>query len=145
MFAQLINFIEFIQQKGIMHRDLKPQNIMLDSFYNVKVIDFGDARKVMEDLDDNDAPIQARRGTFVGTVNYQSPEVINNEEQSCAIDIWALGCILFKMFVGTVPFKGTNPMTVYRDVKTRNIQWPDPEKLEKIMSKEAVDLIERMI
>ena len=113
MFAQLINFIEFLQGKDIMHRDLKPQNIMLDEFWNVKVIDFGDARKVFEKLDDNEVPAQARRGTFVGTVNYQSPEVINNEEQSCAIDIWALGCILFKMFVGTVPFKGTNPMTVY--------------------------------
>ena len=105
---------------------------MLDDYYNVKVIDFGDARRVHESTDEeekNGIPAQARRGTFVGTVNYQSPEVINNEEQTCAIDTWALGCILFKMFVGTVPFKGTNPMTVYRDIKQRNIQWPDPEKL----------------
>lgn len=136
MFAQMINFIEFIQQKGIMHRDLKPQNIMLDDYYNVKVIDFGDARRVNEatDEDEGGVPAQARRGTFVGTVNYQSPEVINNEEQTCAIDIWALGCILFKMFVGTVPFKGTNPMTVYRDIKTRNIQWPEAEKMQGKMS-----------
>lgn len=72
MFAQLINFIEFIQQKGIMHRDLKPQNIMLDDYYNVKVIDFGDARRVHEASDDDEkgVPVQARRGTFVGTVNY---------------------------------------------------------------------------
>lgn len=56
-----------------------------------------------------------------------------------------MGCILFKMFVGTVPFKGTNPMTVYKDIKNRNIQWPSEDKLEKIMSKEACDLINRMI
>jgi serine/threonine protein kinase len=49
------------------------------------------------------------------------------------------------MFVGTVPFKGTNPMTVYKDVKNRNIQWPPSDKLEQIMSKEACDLINRMI
>lgn len=55
-----------------MHRDLKPQNIMLDDFYNVKVIDFGDARRVHEASDDDEkgVPTQARRGTFVGTVNY---------------------------------------------------------------------------
>lgn len=63
-----------------MHRDLKPQNIMLDAHYNLKVIDFGDARKVKEELDEDEAQDLARRGTFVGTVNYQSPEVINSEE-----------------------------------------------------------------
>ena len=56
MFAQLINCLEFVMSKGIMHRDLKPQNIMLDDNYNMKVIDFGDAREVNEvDLDDEGA------------------------------------------------------------------------------------------
>jgi serine/threonine protein kinase len=49
------------------------------------------------------------------------------------------------MFVGTVPFKGTNPMKVYADIKSRNIQWPEQEKLEKKMSKEAYHLIDCMI
>ena len=43
--AQLVNFLEYMQQNSIMHRDLKPQNIMLDGEYNIKVIDFGDAKK----------------------------------------------------------------------------------------------------
>ena len=62
-----------------MHRDLKPQNIMLDENFNIKIIDFGDARKVHEDVDEGEQA-NDRRGTFVGTVNYQSPEVINGEE-----------------------------------------------------------------
>lgn len=49
LFAQLINFIEYLQTQNIMHRDLKPQNIMLDENYNCKVIDFGDAKKVDEE------------------------------------------------------------------------------------------------
>lgn len=44
--AQLVNFIQYLQINSVMHRDLKPQNIMLDSNYNIKVIDFGDAKKV---------------------------------------------------------------------------------------------------
>lgn len=62
-----------------------------------------------------------RRGTFVGTVNYQSPEVINEEEQGLPIDTWALGNILFKMLTGHVPFKGSVAPTVYKDIKNRNI------------------------
>jgi serine/threonine protein kinase len=52
--------------------------------------------------------MQERRGTFVGTMNYQSPEVINEEGQGLPVDTWAAGNILFKMLVGHVPFKGTN-------------------------------------
>jgi 3-phosphoinositide dependent protein kinase-1 len=125
-------------QQGIMHRDMKPQNIMLDENYNVKIIDFGDARMVDEepepDADEpqdgnfpNGGPALQRRDTFVGTVNYQSPEVINGEEQGFGVDIWALGNVLFKMFTGYVPFKGTNPHTVYKDIKNRKIGWPDEE------------------
>ena len=53
MFAQLINFMEYIMSIGVMHRDLKPQNIMLDDNYNMKLIDFGDARIVNEKLDND--------------------------------------------------------------------------------------------
>ena len=108
----MVNVVEYLQTKEIMHRDLKPQNIMLDSNYNVKVIDFGDARRI------NEPPVEEeeiqgsqyekggrqRADTFVGTVNYLSPEVINMSEQTCAIDIWALGCMLFKMFFGQCMF-----------------------------------------
>lgn len=86
-----------------------------------------------------------RQDTFVGTVNYQSPEVIQGEPQGLAVDTWALGNILFKMFVGTVPFKGANPITVYRDIKARKISWPDEQKMQDLFIPEAVDLINRMI
>ena len=96
-------------EENIMHRDLKPQNIMLSDTFNLKVIDFGDAKKVDEndeDLVDSSNAKFSRRGTFVGTMNYQSPEVINDEDQGHPVDTWAAGNILFKMFCGFVPFKG---------------------------------------
>lgn len=48
-FAQMINFLEYMQQQGVMHRDLKPGNIMLDANYNIKIIDFGDAKRFNEE------------------------------------------------------------------------------------------------
>jgi serine/threonine protein kinase len=86
-----------------------------------------------------------RADTFVGTVNYQSPEVIDGQNHTPAIDTWALGNILFKMLVGMVPFKGTNNAKVYNDIKTRNISWPRPDVLSSLMSKDAEDLINKMI
>lgn len=130
-----------------MHRDLKPQNVMLDENFNMKVIDFGDAREVNENLDDDNGPnfSNERKDTFVGTVNYQSPEVIDGEDQGHPLDIWALGCILFKMFINKVPFPGTQPMKVYAAIKSRNITWPDEEVVKARMSIDAIDLINRMI
>lgn len=49
------------------------------------------------------------------------------------------------MLTGTVPFKGSNPHTVYKDIKTRNIQWPEESKLKTMMSDKAYDLINRII
>jgi len=49
-------------------------------------------------------PILKRKDTYVGTLNYLSPEMVDEEEQGHPLDIWALGCILFKMFIGKVPF-----------------------------------------
>ena len=52
--AQLVNFLDYMQRENVMHRDLKPGNIMIDSNFNIKIIDFGDAKKLSEQLDDED-------------------------------------------------------------------------------------------
>lgn len=71
--------------------------------------------------------------------------MIDEEDQGHPLDIWALGCILFKMFIGKVPFQGTSQMKVNADIKGRKIRWPEEEYLKTIMSMEAIDLVNRMI
>jgi len=67
----------------------------------------------------------ARRGTFVGTANFLAPEMIKDSESSCATDLWALGCIIFKMLVGRVCFPGNAEMSVFPLILSRDIDWPD--------------------
>ena len=83
---------------------------------------------------------QARRGTFVGTVNYLAPEMIQECQSSCASDLWALGCIIFKMITGKVPFPGTNITTVYPLILNRKIDWP-----KDAMDPQCRDLIDKLL
>jgi len=65
--------------------------------------------------------------------------------QGLPVDIWALGNIMFKMLTGKVPFKGTNPIQVYADINSRNIQWPREDQLREVMSDSAKDMIDKML
>jgi 3-phosphoinositide dependent protein kinase-1 len=54
-----------------------------------------------------------RKGTFVGTVNYMAPEMISESESTLSTDLWALGCLIFKMYTGKVPFPGMSEMACF--------------------------------
>lgn len=142
--AQLVNTIEYLQNKHVMHRDLKPLNIMIDDNFNLKLIDFGEAKSDKEvhksALDEGNIV-----DTFVGTPNYLSPEVIKSDKHTLAIDVWAIGNILYKMLFGKVAFPGRNKMLVYDNICKREIDWPSQEIQDMFISPEAKDLIEGMI
>jgi 3-phosphoinositide dependent protein kinase-1 len=91
-----------------------------------------------------DKPVDnARRGTFVGTANFLAPEMIKDSESSCATDLWALGCVIFKMYVGKVCFSGNSEMAVFPLILSRDIEWPDKEKMK--FDKTCRDLIENLL
>lgn len=121
--AQLINAIEVLQKEAVVHRDLKPLNVMIDKHFNLKLIDFGEAKSI----DDSEAR-RERSDTFVGTYNYMSPEVFQHSQQTTAVDIWALGLIYFKMRIGKPAFPGLNEKDIEAKVIERGIKWPSEYK-----------------
>lgn len=126
-----------------MHRDLKPLNVMIDDNYNIKLIDFGEAKYMNQD---NDPDVEEKvMDTFVGTPNYLTPEVIHKDKHSPAIDIWAIACICFKMLVGSVAFPGTNHNQVYGDIMKKEIKWPSKNNIRDYMSENAQDVMDKMI
>lgn len=82
-----------------------------------------------------------RKGTFVGTVNYLAPEMIKDCEASCASDLWALGCIIFKMYTGKVPFPGMSETACFPIILQRKIDWPKNMEMDPTVK----DLINRLI
>ena len=65
-----------------------------------------------------------RRGTLVGTLNYMAPEMTEDWHATLSTDLWALGCIIFKMASGRVPFPGIDQFRVFPKIRAREIEWP---------------------
>jgi 3-phosphoinositide dependent protein kinase-1 len=80
-----------------------------------------------------------RRGTFVGTVNYLAPEMIEKNSASMATDIWSLGCIIFKLITGNVPFTGIDPNLVFQKILKKDIDFPE------YLSVDAVSFIDSLL
>ncbi len=116
----------------VIHRDLKPQNIMIDEKGNAKVMDFGIDRSI-------EAAGVTQTGVMIGTPDYISPEQAEGEEADQRSDIYALGVILFEMVTGNVPFKGDTAFSVALKHKTKLPQ--DPKKLNPDISENLSRLI----
>lgn len=82
-----------------------------------------------------------RKGTFVGTVNYLAPEMIKECESSLATDLWALGCIIFKMYTGKVPFPGMSEVACFPNILGRKIDWPKNMEMDPVF----IDLIDSLL
>ncbi|XP_048847612.1 serine/threonine-protein kinase PLK3-like [Brienomyrus brachyistius] len=95
---QLIGALKYMHGEGILHRDLKLENILLTEKMELKLADFGLATKLQ--------PMESRQKFFCGTREYAAPEVWQMEGHGPESDVWALGCIMYTMLVGAYPFYG---------------------------------------
>ncbi len=102
---QLCEGLAEAHRLGVVHRDLKPQNIMIDKEGTAKIMDFGISRFV-------EAPGVTTTGMIIGTPDYLSPEQAEGEETDQRADIYSLGVILYELTTGRVPFKGDTALSV---------------------------------
>ncbi|CAD8155950.1 unnamed protein product [Paramecium pentaurelia] len=124
-FFQTCLGIDYLHKKQIIHRDLKPENLLLDKDGNIKICDFGWSAEIM---------ITQTRNTFCGTIDYMTPEMLEDKPHDQTLDMWCLGVLLYELIHGTAPFKGRNDFE-----KCQNIL--KQENFEILASDQAKDLI----
>ena len=110
---QLADALTHAHERGVVHRDLKSNNVIVTPDRRVKVLDFGLAKRAV-DSDMTAAITQmhaslTQAGTAVGTLPYMSPEQLRGENVQVSSDLWALGVMLYEMATGKRPFKGHTP------------------------------------
>ena len=115
--AILFSVLNYLQKQRIIHRDFKPDNIMIDTNGYLKVIDFGVACYLKN---------KDYTNTIIGTCHYMSPEVIEGKNYNFNCDYWSIGIILYELFYGKVPF-GYNIKEVnkiYKEILESKIHFP---------------------
>ena len=113
--ACMIIVLEYLHDRDIAYRDLKPENVMIDENGYPKLIDFGVAKI-----------LNGRTFTVVGTPHYMAPEVITGKGYSFLADYWSLGVIVFEFFCGGVPFGESeeDPYVIYEKILERKLEYP---------------------
>ena len=117
---------------GVIHRDLKPRNIMIDQFGNATIMDFGIARAIR-------SKGITKEGMAIGTPEYMPPEQVKGEKTDQRSDIYSIGVTLFEMVTGKVPFEGDSSLTIA--VKHKTEPPPNPRDLNYLISEQLSHLI----
>ena len=103
--VRILSALQHMHKNGIIHRDIKPQNILIHSEGHVKVSDFGIARMA-------DSGTVGNEDVVMGSVHYFSPEQAQGLDVSAASDIYSVGVVLYEMLTGSVPFNGDSPVAI---------------------------------
>ncbi|XP_069810138.1 myosin light chain kinase, smooth muscle-like isoform X2 [Dendropsophus ebraccatus] len=134
--SQILSGVEYMHQQGIVHLDLKPENIVCVSKVNtkVKIIDFGLARKLEAGV-----PVKVLQGT----AEFVAPEVIAFEPVGFTTDMWSLGVICYILLSGDSPFQGDNDTETLQNITSGS--WEFDEETDSLLSDPAKDFIRRLL
>lgn len=128
--AEILLGIEHLHAHGVIYRDLKPENVLLDGEGHVCLTDFGLSKRAGPDQETQ---------TFCGTPEYLAPEVIVGDAYGKAVDWWSFGVMLYEMLVGLPPFYSENVHRMYELIQRANLRFPDG------VSPEARSLLVRLL
>lgn len=128
--ASLAHALDYCHGKHVIHRDLKPENLLLGLKGELKIADFGWSVHAPRD----------RRATLCGTLDYLPPEMVEAKTHSHAVDVWALGILMYEFLIGKPPFETKSTTETYRRIARAEFQIPPNS-----MSDLAADLICRLL
>lgn len=124
--AHIITIFEYLHSKNIIYRDLKPENVLINTNGYLKLTDFGFAKL-----------IEGKTYTLCGTPEYLAPEIILNKGKILReiitghgkpVDWWTLGILVYEMLVGIDPFNDDDPMMIYQKIIKGKIKFPSIDK-----------------
>lgn len=129
--AEVVEAIGYLHGYGIIYRDVKLENILLDKDGHVKVADFG--------LCKEDITYGTTTKTFCGTPEYIAPEILEDQDYGAAVDWWGLGIVIYEMLCGRLPFYKQNHEELFMTILSETVKYPST------LSSNAVDLLKGLL
>lgn len=154
--GEIINALAYLRVKKIVHCNIRPDNIMLDENYHLKLISFSNAKIIGKIFNCTTMRFEGAKGKLINeddrdlntnlffnqneSPEYASPEAINNHPYcGFGTDLWALGCIIYQMYVGSTPFKDKSDHLIVQNIQKNLIEYPP------YIPKDAQDLISQLL
>ncbi|EGZ14016.1 cyclic AMP-dependent protein kinase-like protein catalytic subunit [Phytophthora sojae] len=142
----ILSALEYLHDQGLLYRDLKLENLVLDKEGYLKILDFGFAKPDAQRADDTDDSSEqtqnARNLTLCGSMDYMAPEVLLRQSHDHRVDIWSFGVIMYEILLGKTPFYHENPRELGRRITNENVEFPNEFEEECPL---ACDLITQLL